>query len=137
MWFNTLPYDWECPKIDYKEGVLKIYGKSIPSDAYITYLPVIDELEKYAENNNDLILVFELDYINTSSLRSLMKIIQILNDMHEKKGNVSVIWKYLEIDERVQEQGEDLRDFAVKDFKTRIFPRNNDLRKFEFKIKEI
>jgi hypothetical protein len=136
FWFGNLSYDWERPNVQYKEGILTISGNSIPTEAYSTYIEIIDELEQYAKQNLDLTAVFKLNSCNSSSLRQLKRIIQILNDMLLSKTRVTVYWYYDEVDERMEEIGDDLKEFAKDDFKTRIIKQNNKLKVFEFKLKK-
>jgi hypothetical protein len=121
MFFVNMPYDPERPKIKYMDGILEISGKCIPTDALMTFTPLISELEYYASLKQDLTLIFKLDYMNTMSIRYWFQVIEILNKMYENKCKVKAIWYYQEFDERIEEQGEDLKNKA----------------KFNFKIKKI
>jgi hypothetical protein len=117
MFFQTLPHDPERPTIKYMDGILEISGKCIPTDALVTFTPLICEFEFYASLKQDLTVLFKLDYMNTSSNRYWIRIIEILNEMFLNKCKVKAIWYYQEIDERIEEQGDDLRNKAKFNFK--------------------
>jgi hypothetical protein len=120
MWFNCLPCDPERPNIEYKDGILKLSGLSTPSDPYITYLPVIEELRRYSTHGSDLTILFRFDYLNTKSINQVVEIIRIVNVMKSSqeridkkyKKKLAVGWYYAEIDEKIQEVGEMMRDIS-------------------------
>lgn len=115
MFFQSLPYDPERPDLLYENGVLIIGNKDLrkgsqcrPTDAKETFMPLLNEFNLLASMNIDLKVLFYLSYMNTSSIRYWNEIINILNKMHANGCKIEIIWHYLEIDERIQEQGEDL-----------------------------
>jgi hypothetical protein len=117
MFFVNMPYDPERPTIKYMDGILEISGKCIPTDALMVFSPLISEFEFYASLKQDITVIFKIDYMNTSSYRYWIQIIEIMNCMYLNKCNVKAIWYYQAIDERIEEQGEDLKSKAKFNFK--------------------
>jgi hypothetical protein len=111
MWFNTLPYDPEAPEIDFKNGILKLSGRCIPSDVDITLGIIFDEIFKYLETGSNLVLSFKFDYVNTSSSKKFTDFFTRLNlirkeDLKKKtKREIEVYWFSPIIDEDMEELG--------------------------------
>jgi hypothetical protein len=120
MWFNCLPCDPERPTIMYNDGVLVLCGLSTPVDPYITYYPIIEELRTYALHGSDLAIIFKYDYLNTKSINQVVEMIKIINAMKkinealEKKyrKKLSITWMYNEIDEKIEEIGQMMKDIS-------------------------
>jgi hypothetical protein len=136
MFFQSLPVDVERPDFIYENGILvignkdivnkainrKVEGaKCIPTDANWTFTPIISEFKFYSSMNLDLTIYFYLDYMNTSSIRYWKEVLNILNKMKSNGCNIRIVWNYLEIDERIEEQGEDFKQFCNFEFKLKKY----------------
>lgn len=90
---------------DRKQGKLEIKGRSLPENPTEFYLPIIEGLQRLARN---LIPSFQadiqLDYLNTSSTRSMLHIFKCLNTLQSKGCQVKVNWYYE--DDDIQKVGE-------------------------------
>ena len=95
----------ETPEINFNiNGELLIKGVSIPENITDFYTPVINwikELEK--DVPNAINLVFEIEYINTSSTRVFIEIIKKVNLLKDKCPDISIVWKY-ELDDEDSDQ---------------------------------
>jgi uncharacterized Fe-S radical SAM superfamily protein PflX len=100
----------ETPEINFNiNGELLIKGVSIPENITDFYTPVINwikELEK--DVPNAINLVFEIEYINTSSTRVFIEIIKKVNLLKDKCPDISIVWKYELDDEDNLDLGKDL-----------------------------
>lgn len=135
MFFQSLVVDVERPDFIYENGVLVIGNKDIinktkrnvegakciPTDALFTFTPIISEFNFYASMNLDLTIYFYLDFMNTSSIRYWKEVLNILNRMKSNGCNVKIVWNYLEIDERIEEQGEDFKSLCNFEFKLKKY----------------
>ncbi|MDY0199985.1 MAG: DUF1987 domain-containing protein [Bacteroidales bacterium] len=100
----------KTPEIDFKKGVLKISGRSIPEDALSFYQPVIKWLENYITQPEKLTNVSILiEYINSGSNRFLYNIIKILEKCFLDGNEVTISWYYEEDDDTIQNLGLDFK----------------------------
>lgn len=106
MYFQNIPYEPDSPKVEYKEGVLTLSGKAIPSDADFVWFPILQDFKNYALSGQPLTVIFKFDYYNTASARYLSTMFKIMNEMHLLNKNIDVYWYYYDIDETMKELGE-------------------------------
>ena len=94
---------------DAATGVLRMAGSSYPENAAEFFKPIYNWLGKYiSEVGKSLCLNFELDYLNTSSTKCIMDVLEIL-EMYQKDDDfVEVNWYYPEDDEDILEIGEEI-----------------------------
>ncbi len=101
----------------------EIYGKSLPEDTNEFYDPILEFLEKYSYNPNPQTkFVLNFEYYNSASVRKIMNILTILEEIKRKGNDVSIIWMYEENDEIMKESGIDFQEtvdipFEIKSFK--------------------
>jgi len=96
----------EIPHITFKNGVMKIKGRSIPHDSVPLYSPVLKSFFVYAQNPNQLTeIIIELEYLNSDSNRSLMNLLVMAEKMFKRGNNVIVRWLYKSDDEMMMDQG--------------------------------
>ena len=79
------------------------------------YAPVISWIEYYAkEPNQQTVVNFQFKYFNTSSAKSILTILQKLNEIRKNGNQVTVNWYYEENDEQMIQDGENYS--ALLDF---------------------
>ena len=108
----------DTPKIhfDADKNYFEIANLSLPEDAIIFYKPIIQWLKEYEQNlNNPTIFNFKLEYFNTASSKQIVQILLMLEQFHKSK-KVLVRWHYKEIDEDMQDLGEEYADIIDVDF---------------------
>ncbi len=112
---NKTPYI----KFDPNAGLLEMKGRSIPENAVEFYKPLVDWLDKYAENPKDKTVVnVQLEYFNTSSSKCILDVFKKLEDINKQEGKEVVInWYYEEDDEDMLEAGEDYQSILKIPFK--------------------
>lgn len=90
---NT-PYFPEV-NFDYTSGICEIKGESYMEETYKFYLPLINWIKDYIKNaSQKLELNIKLVYLNTSSTKCVLDILEILKDYEDTGGEVSVTWFY-------------------------------------------
>ncbi len=105
-------------KFDANSGMLEIKGRSIPENSIEFYKPIVDWLEQYSENSNDMTQVnIQLEYFNTSSSKCILDVFKKLEAIHKGKGEVIINWYYEEDDEDMLEAGEDYESIIRVPFK--------------------
>ncbi len=105
------------PKIDFdpERNVLLIEGESYPENTLNFYDPVINWLREYIEQlnndaNNDAVLKINLSYLNTSSTKCLLNIIEMLEDANSDGKNIVLNWYYDRENESMLECAEEFQE---------------------------
>ncbi|MFH2095658.1 MAG: DUF1987 domain-containing protein [Bacteroidota bacterium] len=97
--------------MDAENGVFELSGKSLPEDVNSFYSPIVEWLDKYAENPNPkTILDLKLDYINTASSKFLFTIFLKLEKMFEDGKDILIRWHFADDDEDMQDVGEEFAE---------------------------
>jgi len=98
-------------KADWAAGLLEMTGDSYPENAFELYQPVIDWIEAFlAADERPLRLRLTLLYLNTSSIRALIDILDMLETAYGKGRDVSLVWLYEPENESVAELAEEFRE---------------------------
>lgn len=120
----NIPGTQSTPTIhgDWAAGVLAMQGDSYPENSFELFGQVIDWVERFLrEESRPLALELRLLYLNTSSIKALMDIFDLLEEAHRDGLPVSVSWHYDSRNERVAELAEEFREdcsfpFAILPF---------------------
>lgn len=81
-----IAFDWES-------GQMSIRGESYPENSFAFFQPVTDALHAFlAETDRPLRLDVALSYLNTSSVKCIMDLLDALEDAHGKGRAVEVNW---------------------------------------------
>ena len=103
----------ETPAIlfDKEAGKFEIGGKSFPEETKDFYEPVLNWLEEYAEQANPKTdFHFKLDYYNSSTSTMILEMLYILERIVKNGKEVKIHWHYHEIDDDMQEAGEEFAE---------------------------
>lgn len=109
----------ETPKVilDAAGNTFELSGKSLPEDVTSFYNPLLEWLEAYSNNPNDLTkVVIKLDYFNTASSKMILDILLKLEEIQEGGKEVLVSWHFREDDEDMQEAGEEYSEIVEVPF---------------------
>jgi hypothetical protein len=103
----------QLPRIllDYNQGYILFQGSSFASNAYDFYVPIFNWLENFATNPTAKTTVeFKFEYVNSSSIKSISKVLTIIKPILEK-SKVVFKWYYKADDEDIKEMGEEFEYF--------------------------
>ena len=96
---------------DWDQGRLTMQGDSYPENSFEFFAPVIGWIERYLnESAAPLYLELRLIYMNTSSVKAMMDIFDLLEDAHGRGRQVSVNWFYDPRNERVLDLADEFRE---------------------------
>lgn len=97
---------------DWAAGTLYMRGDSYPENSFALFQPVLDWVQAYlAETDRVLQVELELLYINTSSVRALMDILDMLEEAYQNEHRgVSVTWYYARDNARVAELAAEFKE---------------------------
>ena len=109
----TIQASQSTPSIvgDWDQGLLSMQGDSYPENSFEFFVQVIDWIERYlAQTHAPLRLELRLIYMNTSSVKAMMDIFDLLEDAFRKGRAVSVDWFYDPRNERVLDLADEFRE---------------------------
>ena len=96
---------------DWDQGRLTMQGDSYPENSFEFFGPVIDWIENYLnESAAPFCLELRLIYMNTSSVKAMMDIFDMLEEAHGRGRLVSVNWYYDPRNERVLDLADEFRE---------------------------
>ena len=101
----------DTPSVDFnpETGVMALEGESYPENPIDFFSPVLNWVKQYIEEiNGALTFNIKVSYINTSSSKCMLDLLEILESYYESGGEVMVNWYYEEDDEDMEETGEEL-----------------------------
>ncbi|MFA9459516.1 SiaC family regulatory phosphoprotein [Thiohalorhabdus sp. Cl-TMA] len=97
--------------LDRDQGLLEVRGESYPENALAFFQPVVEGVGGYlAQGNPSLTIRIDLSYLNTSSVKALMDILDRAEEAHERGAAVEVEWVYDAENDRSLEMAEELRE---------------------------
>jgi hypothetical protein len=109
----NIPATQSTPSIvsDVAQGRLHLSGDSYPENSFELFGPVIQWVDDYLSSNEGaLALTLELQYLNTSSVKAVMDIFDLLEAAHGQGRQVAVTWYYDSRNERVGELAEEFKE---------------------------
>lgn len=103
-----------CPGIYYypETNKLELIGRSIPENPELIFKRLDDWITIHFENNKELDVSIQLEYINSGSSKYLYEILKRLTGFGISGNVVNMKWFYEEDDEAMLELGEHYRDTA-------------------------
>jgi hypothetical protein len=108
-----IPGSQSTPRItsDRTSGLLRMEGDSYPENALDLFGPVIAWVEQYlADAGPPLVLELCLVYLNTSSIKAMMEIFDVMENAHGNGRAVAVTWYYDNRNERVAELAQEFKE---------------------------
>ncbi|ANN79592.1 biofilm regulation phosphoprotein SiaC [Bordetella flabilis] len=109
----NIPATQSTPSIvsDGAQGLLHLSGDSYPENSFELFGPVIQWVDDYlSSTERGLALTLELQYLNTSSVKAVMDIFDLLEAAHAQGREVAVTWYYDSRNERVGELAEEFKE---------------------------
>ncbi|CBS90150.1 biofilm regulation phosphoprotein SiaC [Azospirillum lipoferum] len=101
------------PLIDFDPvaGLLRIDGESYPENSFDFYAPVFSWLEEYLQEPAPaVVLDIGLSYLNTSSIKCMIDVLEMLDVAHQKGRTVSVRWHYDSDNDRALDMAEEFAE---------------------------
>jgi hypothetical protein len=94
------------PFISFSEGILTISGRSIPINTSRSFNHLIETFYRYSRKPKSRTEIhIELEYINSTSNRSLLNLLIIAEHLSREGFQVEVLWYYHDNDDIMFEQG--------------------------------
>lgn len=81
-------------RMDPSNGWIELRGESYPANSYEFYGPVLDWMKEYIESGNPVSVFFAIAYANTSSVKVIFDMLDLLEEAFNRGQNVHVAWSY-------------------------------------------
>lgn len=92
-------------------GLLELRGDSYPENSFQFFTPVLEWVQTYlGERQGSLRLELHLLYLNTSSVKVMMDLFDLLEGVHQDGRPVSVTWYYAPENSRIAELAEEFKE---------------------------
>ncbi len=92
-------------------GVLEMRGDSYPENSFEFFSPIISWVDEFlSAEKATLSLELYLLYLNTSSVKAMMDILDLLEEAHKEGKTVSVRWYYDPENDRIAELAEEFKE---------------------------
>src|SRR5437763_1718946 len=96
---------------DWSAGTLEMRGDSYPENSWEFFAPILAGIKKHLEKGDrSLDVKLHLLYLNTSSVKAMIEIFDLLEAAHGREQRVSVRWYYDQENERIAELIEEFRE---------------------------
>ena len=85
------------PQIDFDpdSGILRLQGQSYPENSFQFFEPIFAWLERYLDQlTGSCTVQLILDYLNTSSSKCLMDLIDMMEDAYSEGKQIRIEWLY-------------------------------------------
>jgi hypothetical protein len=98
-------------------GVLAISGESYPENAFEFFKPLLGWVSAFLkEASGSATAEIALSYLNTSSIKSIMDLLDLLEAAHRDGRQVSVRWSYHKDNDRALEMIEEFKEEVTLPF---------------------
>ena len=107
------------PEVDFDpaSGVLRLAGESYPENAFEYFRPLLAWVSAFVDGSDTPIVAeIGLSYLNTSSIKSVMDLLDLLEAAHRAGRNVTLRWSYAEDNERALEMIEEFKEEVTLPF---------------------
>ncbi|MGC7873024.1 DUF1987 domain-containing protein [Desulfosporosinus sp. SYSU MS00001] len=101
------------PLVDFDSdrGLLVLKGQSYPEDPFAFFKPIIEWVKQYlASNPKTVSLEFTLTYINTSSSKCIMMLLDVLEESFDNGLTIDLKWFCNEENEYEQECAQEFQE---------------------------
>jgi hypothetical protein len=108
-----IPATESSPQVmgDVTTGELALSGESYPENCFEFYRPILDWASSYlAQDLGGLRLEFRITYLNTSSIKALMDLLDDMEDAYGKGRAVEVRWYYDRENHRALDLAEEFKE---------------------------
>jgi len=113
-----IPRTKYTPEINFlSSGHLSITGLSLLENSYELYIQAVNWLKEFGQGElKEITLDLKLEYLDTSSVRSVVDIVKLLNTFKEKGINIKINWYYEKDDDDFYEIGEAMQYVSKSEF---------------------
>jgi hypothetical protein len=97
-------------RFDTDASVLSIAGESYPENSFDFYAPVLEWLSENLPALKGIRLEITVSYMNSSSIKCMLDILDALGEAHAAGKKVEVVWNYETDNPRALDLAEEFRE---------------------------
>ena len=79
---------------DHSGNIMRISGESYPENSFEFYGPVIAWVRTHLAELDELKLDINVSYMNSSSTKCMLDLLDLLEDAHQKGARIAIVWRY-------------------------------------------
>ncbi len=104
-------------RLDASRGVMELTGESYPQNAFDFFAPIIEWARQFLrEGSTPLCLELRLSYLNTSSTKCMIDLLDLLENAHKSGRSARVAWFCDKENDRAREAAEEFREDVTLPF---------------------
>ncbi len=108
-------------RLDASRGSMELSGESYPQNAFDFFGPIIGWARQFLrESPEPLMLELHLSYLNTSSTKCVIDLLDLLEGAYKIGRHVQVVWYCDPENERAREAAEEFREDVTLPFEIRM-----------------
>ena len=89
-------------------------GRSLPEDAFLFYSPIINWMSNYVKNPNAYSeLIISLEYFNSSSVKQILNLISLFEEIVKSKKEAKIVWCFSEGDDLMEIKGLEFQSMVM------------------------
>jgi hypothetical protein len=119
-----IPATNDCPEVilDKEMNCFEFSGIALPENPKEFFNPIVDWMKDYVkEPNEETVIAFKMEYINSASQKRIHDIILISKEIHDNSMPLYIDWYYHSDDEGMKEEGETLAELVKIPFRFFIY----------------
>ena len=109
----AVPGTLSSPQVeaDAQTGILSLSGESYPENSFEFFRPILEWVADFLERDGRALTVeLRLTYLNTSSIKCMMDLMDELDDAHGQGRAVVLNWYYDQENDRALDLAEEFRE---------------------------
>ncbi len=110
MMDNEATISTPAMRFDPSAGTLEMSGESYPENSFEFYAPLISLLETGMRELKSLRVAIKISYMNSSSVKCMLEILDILKDNAARGMEIVIDWYYDRENSRALELAEEFRE---------------------------
>lgn len=91
-----IPATTSTPRISFEPTInrLLLSGESYPENSFYFYAPIFASIKAHLATGQPLNLDINIDYMNSSSTKCMLDLLDLLEDHFGKGNKVAIVWRY-------------------------------------------
>ena len=123
FFLEPIESNFASPKVAFNLDtfVFEVEGESFIENTDAFYEPIVGWLEEFTDKYEEKIVFnFKFAYYNSSSAKSILKILKILKKYKERQKDTEVYWYYPEGNDDLEQEGKDFQELLNFPFRILI-----------------
>lgn len=106
---------------DISKNEFKISGKSLPEDPAEFYEPIISWVSTYIQKPNPITeLKINIEYFNSGSVKQIMVLLTVLEEIISTGNKIKIIWYYDKNDDLMEIKGNEFKNMLTIPFELTV-----------------